>query len=105
MKPETIYYEALLYPATSGCLKKHSCKKDCPNHTCPIQLQRVIAQGEFFLTQLMTVTGNSPLKKDKDALTAVAVKNSVHLSTEDPTTKSVSETINPNFFLTAKNFN
>jgi hypothetical protein len=105
MKPETIYYEGLLYPANSGCIKKHSCKKDCGNHTCPIEMQRAIAQGKLFLTQLMNVTGNSPLKNDQYTLKAIAVKNSVHLSTDDPATKAVSETINPSFFLTAKNFN
>ena len=105
MKPDTIYYEALLYPANSGCIKKHSCKKDCSNHSCPIQLQNAIAKGKLFLKQLMNVTGNSPLKSDRDILKAIIVKNSVHLSTDDPATKAVSETINPNFFLTAKIFN
>lgn len=105
MKPQAIYYEALLYPANGGRIKKHSCKKDCRNHSCPIQLQRTIAQGKLLLAGLMILTGYSPMKNDQGAIKANLVKNSVHLSTEDPKTEAIGETINPNFFLTAKNFN
>ena len=99
MKPETIYFEALLYPV------KHPCKKSCRNHSCPIRLQRAIAEGKLFLTQLLNLTGNLPIKSDPDVIKATTVKNSVHLSTDDPNVKAVSDTINPTLFLTAKNFN
>lgn len=104
MKPETIYYEALLYPASSGCIKKHSCKKGCRNNFCPIQLQHAVTNGKLLLTQLVNATGNSPLNTGQ-ALKAIVVKNSVHLSTDDPATKATSDTINPNFFLTVKILN
>jgi hypothetical protein len=105
MKSETIYYEALLYPANSGCITKHPCKKDCRSHSCPMQLQHAIAEAKLFLTELMNLTGNLPIKSDQDAIKATAVKNSVHLSTDDPNAKAVSDTINPTLFLTVKNLN
>ena len=90
MKPEIIYYEALLYPAASGWIKKHPCKKDCGNHSCPIQLQRAIAKEKLFLTQ-MNVTGNSPVQNDPDILKVIVVRNSVHLSTVDPITQELAK--------------